>query len=204
MTSGHRAEKNLQGSLRKIGPSKAIERFLSRYGNPRTKASYAYELVLCFRWLKAKGVDLDPDAVIADDLKCVYESGPTDVSAYWKTSSSAFVDGVIFVRILRNLGIGNESLFLGCTELRGAEVSEEKDEAEAIEQEREAEATESVEPVSEAEGEAMEEETEEESEEHESEQIGDRRIKTTREEKRKHNSIARGRAADDGYDTREG
>jgi len=94
-----------------------------------------------------------------------------------------------------------------------AEMSEAKDEAEAIEQEREVEATEGVEPVSEADGETMEEETEEESEEHESEQIEDRRAKTTREEKRKHLRVAsaseksdeaRGRAADDGYHTREG
>lgn len=94
-----------------------------------------------------------------------------------------------------------------------AEMSEEKDEAEAIEQEREVEATDGVEPASEAEGETMEEETEEESEEHESEQIEDRTIKTTREKKRKHLEIAsasaksdeaRGRAADDGYHAREG
>ena len=67
----------------------------------------------------------------------------------------------------------------------GAGMSEAGDEADAIEQEREVEATEEVEPASEAEGEIMEEETEEESEEHESEQIEDRKIKTTREEKRK-------------------
>jgi hypothetical protein len=92
-------------------------------------------------------------------------------------------------------------------------MSEERDEAEAIEQEREVEATEGVEPVSEADGERMEGETEEESEEHESEQIEDRKIKTTRVKKRKQNKNssgagesdgARGRAADDGYQTREG
>ena len=92
-------------------------------------------------------------------------------------------------------------------------MSEARDEAEAIEQEREVEATEGVEPASEAEGEKMEEETEEESEENESERIEDRRTKTAREGKDKHNAIAssseksnaaRGRGSDDGYDTKEG
>jgi hypothetical protein len=91
-------------------------------------------------------------------------------------------------------------------------MSEEKDEAEAVEQEREVATAEDVEPVSEAEGEGMEEETEEESEEHESEEIEDRKIKTTRGDRRKHSKIApaseksdeaRGRASDDGYDKRE-
>jgi len=33
MTADLRVEKNLQGFLRKISPSKAVERFLSGYGN---------------------------------------------------------------------------------------------------------------------------------------------------------------------------
>jgi len=81
MTADRRAEKNLQGFLQKIGPSKAVERFLSGYGNARTRAAYAGQLVLYFRWLKAKGIELSPDALITDNLKCVYESNPTDVSA---------------------------------------------------------------------------------------------------------------------------
>ncbi len=81
MTSERKAKNALNGFLREIGPSKAVERFLSGYGNTRTKSSYSCELALYFRWLKGKGMDLNPDALITDDLKCVYESKPTDVSA---------------------------------------------------------------------------------------------------------------------------
>jgi hypothetical protein len=46
MTSDHRAEKNLQEFLRKIGPSNAVERFLLGYGSARTRAVYVGQLVL--------------------------------------------------------------------------------------------------------------------------------------------------------------
>ncbi len=80
MTADRRAENALNGFLAEIGPSKAVERFFSGYGNPRTRAAYACELALYFRWLKGKGVSLSPDALITDNLRCVYESSPTDVS----------------------------------------------------------------------------------------------------------------------------
>lgn len=52
MTAEKKAQKALDGFLAEIGPSKAVERFLSGYGNVRTKAVYACELGLYFRWLK--------------------------------------------------------------------------------------------------------------------------------------------------------
>lgn len=81
MTAEKKAQNALDGFLAEIGPSKAVERFLSGYGNVRTKAAYACELALYFRWLKGKGVTLSPDALVTDNLECVYESKPTDVLA---------------------------------------------------------------------------------------------------------------------------
>jgi integrase len=69
-----------ENTLRKIGPSDAVSRFLSKYGNVRTKAIYACELHLYFRWLKGRDVSLSPDELIKDNLVCIFKSDPTDVS----------------------------------------------------------------------------------------------------------------------------
>ena len=79
MTAEGRAQKALDGFLKEIGSSETVERFLSGYGNVRTRATYACELALYFRWLKSKGLESNPDALIRNNLKCVYESKPTDV-----------------------------------------------------------------------------------------------------------------------------
>ncbi|MDG6990624.1 MAG: hypothetical protein JRM99_04300 [Nitrososphaerota archaeon] len=74
-------ERALEHFLAEIGPSAAVDRFLGGYGNVRTRCSYAGHLVQYLRWLKSKGVETNPDALVQDNLKAVFESAPTDVTA---------------------------------------------------------------------------------------------------------------------------
>lgn len=69
----------LEAKLREIGESRAVERFLSRYGKIRTRTTYICLLVKYFRWLKSQGVDLSPDELVKDNLVCVFRSNPEDV-----------------------------------------------------------------------------------------------------------------------------
>ena len=66
--------------MEEIGPSKALDRFLSRFGNVRTKATYSIELVLYLRWLKTRGVGMSLDELVRDNLICVFKSDPIDVT----------------------------------------------------------------------------------------------------------------------------
>jgi integrase len=79
MTPNEKATRDLGTFLEEIGPSRAVETFLRGYGNLRTKSTYAMELALYFRWLKLQGVELSPDELVLDNLKCVFESRATDV-----------------------------------------------------------------------------------------------------------------------------
>ncbi|MGP8125313.1 MAG: hypothetical protein ACLQEQ_05505 [Nitrososphaerales archaeon] len=58
MGAEEKAENSLRNKLKEIGPSAALDRFLSQYGKVRTKATYSIELALYLRWLKEKGVSL--------------------------------------------------------------------------------------------------------------------------------------------------
>src|SRR5713101_2406994 len=74
-------QRTLENTLRKIGPSGAVKRFLSQYGNVRTRAIYACEIRLYIRFLQEKGLLSTgiPDWLIQDNLESVFESKPTDV-----------------------------------------------------------------------------------------------------------------------------
>jgi hypothetical protein len=72
-------QKELENKLREIGPSQAVDAFLSQYGNVRTKSLYAVELALYLRWLNAKGIVMTPDELVKDNLVRVFKSDPTDV-----------------------------------------------------------------------------------------------------------------------------
>lgn len=74
------AEHNLARELREIGPSRALDRFLLKYGNVRTKASYAHVIAMYLRWLKEEGVNMRIDELIQDNLICVFKSDPTDLA----------------------------------------------------------------------------------------------------------------------------
>lgn len=73
----------LDNTLRKIGPSKAVERFLSKYGNPGTQAIYASQLWLYWQYLTKRGLvpgdSKDPGGLITDNLASIFDSKATDV-----------------------------------------------------------------------------------------------------------------------------
>lgn len=81
MTADQRAAKTLERFLKEIGPSRAVESFLSEHGNVRTKCAYAMELVEYKRWLTDRGIKFGWDELPKDNLRCVYESRPIDVEA---------------------------------------------------------------------------------------------------------------------------
>jgi integrase len=80
------AEQSVARIRRQIGPSEAIDRFLSRYGKIRTQKVYATHLQLYLRWLKEQGVSMTPDELIQDNLNCVYGAAPQDVKTKRKHS----------------------------------------------------------------------------------------------------------------------
>jgi hypothetical protein len=68
--------------LKELGPSVSVEKWLQGYGNPRTRTSYAGHLCLYTRWLKTeKRIRMSPDEMVRDNLRAVFESGPTDVTS---------------------------------------------------------------------------------------------------------------------------
>lgn len=70
---------SLQERIRAFGPSSTVDRFLSGYGKIGTKRVYAANLLKYLRWLQSsKGLTLSPDALIQDNLVCVFKSDPTD------------------------------------------------------------------------------------------------------------------------------
>lgn len=73
--------RTLEKKLEELGPSKAVDRFLSKYGNHNTRTAYAIELAIYFRWLRnAQGVTMSADELIVDNLRCVFESSAVDVA----------------------------------------------------------------------------------------------------------------------------
>ncbi|MDA4113568.1 MAG: site-specific integrase [Thaumarchaeota archaeon] len=74
------AIKVLDRTLKRIGPSEAVRRFLSKYGPVTTRRDYAESLLKYFVWLKTIGVTLMPDELITDNLMNVFKSDPTDVA----------------------------------------------------------------------------------------------------------------------------
>ena len=65
--------------VREMGDSKAVQRFLNKYGKDTTKRVYSIALALYLRWLRGKGITLSPDELVVDNLRCVYDSPATDV-----------------------------------------------------------------------------------------------------------------------------
>ena len=74
-----RLENSLGRNLAAIGPFESVKRLLDGYGKVTTRAVYASHLKLYFVWLRdMKGVRLNPDELVLDNLKCVFESGATN------------------------------------------------------------------------------------------------------------------------------
>jgi integrase len=96
----------LDNTLRRIGPSKAVERFLSKYGNVRTQAIYASQLWLYWQYLLGEGLTprgaTEPGALITDNLVCVFESKATDVDA--KRKHTDFLGDYVNKHLLQERG----------------------------------------------------------------------------------------------------
>src|SRR5215831_9121494 len=71
----HQIEKYLET----WGIYESVERFTRKYGKLTTRREYLCDLDLYFRWLPTVGVSLNPDELVKDNLRCVYESKATDV-----------------------------------------------------------------------------------------------------------------------------
>jgi hypothetical protein len=66
---------------RALGDGEAVNRFLSSYGNLRTKRSYSVHLTVYLRWLRdERGVTLSPDELVKDNLVCIFKSDPSEVA----------------------------------------------------------------------------------------------------------------------------
>src|SRR5271167_3500465 len=62
------------------GRYESIKRFMRKISKVSTRFCYLLMLDQYFRWLRdAKGVTMDPDGLVKDNLECVYNSAPTDV-----------------------------------------------------------------------------------------------------------------------------
>jgi integrase len=61
------------------GKYESVQRFVRKYGKLNTCRGYLADLDLYFRWLPTVGVTLNPDELIRDNLRCIYESGAADV-----------------------------------------------------------------------------------------------------------------------------
>ncbi len=69
----------IESKLQEMGQSEAVQRFLNKYGKDNTKRIYAISLALYLRRLRERGINLTPDELVVDNLRCIYESSATDV-----------------------------------------------------------------------------------------------------------------------------
>lgn len=95
--SERHAEQRLAAALREMGQSRAVGRFLQKYGNVRTRAHYACDLHLYLRWLKSQGLYMPPDDLVKDNLVCVFRSDPVDVEMKRKHTDwpSGYISGYL-------------------------------------------------------------------------------------------------------------
>jgi integrase len=66
--------------MRELGPSEALDRYVSRYAKVRTQKAYLMHIQLYLRWLKGEGKDFTPDGLVQDNLNCVFGALPQDVA----------------------------------------------------------------------------------------------------------------------------
>ena len=65
--------------LERIGCYQSIQRFISKYGKMTMRKTYPTFLSLYFDWLKRRGVTPNPDELVKDNLRGIYESKVVDV-----------------------------------------------------------------------------------------------------------------------------
>ncbi|MGA2665113.1 MAG: site-specific integrase [Nitrososphaerales archaeon] len=77
-----KTEAEIKKALEQLGNGEAVRRFFSSYGNARTKRAYCTHLASYFAWLReTKGVTMDPDQLVKDNLINIYRSEPEDVAS---------------------------------------------------------------------------------------------------------------------------
>ncbi len=77
--------------LEKWGKYESVQRFVRKYRlKLNTCRGYLADLDLYFDWLRVVEVDISPDELIQDNLKCVFESGATEVNV--KTTHTDLLD----------------------------------------------------------------------------------------------------------------
>lgn len=85
---------------REIGPSRAVERLLAKYGSVSTRKNYLVAIALYLRWLRTRGVTMSPDELVRDNLVCVFRSDPTEVEVKRRHTDwlDEFVNGYLVER----------------------------------------------------------------------------------------------------------
>ncbi len=66
--------------LERWGGYDSIQRMVRKYGKLNTIRGYLADLDLYFDWLENIGVGMNPDELILDNLRCVFESSATEVN----------------------------------------------------------------------------------------------------------------------------
>ncbi len=84
--------------LEKWGKYESVQRFVRKYGKLNTCRGYLADLDLYFRWLPSVGVTLNPDELIKDNLRCVYDASATDVET--KRKHTDLMDRYVNVYLL--------------------------------------------------------------------------------------------------------
>jgi integrase len=77
--------------MEKWGGHESVQRFVRKYHlKLNTCRGYLADLDLYFDWLQVVGVTMNPDELIMDNLRCVFESGATEVGV--KTAHTDLLD----------------------------------------------------------------------------------------------------------------
>jgi integrase len=97
-----RVDLAVKGNLAKIGgPYRSVETFLRTCGPLTTKKQYTNAVMLYLRWLKEeKGIAMNPDDLMLDNLRCIYESAATDVATKRKHTNllDEYINGYLLER----------------------------------------------------------------------------------------------------------
>lgn len=94
---GSMLRREIQG--RALGSYRSVERFLTGYSKPSVRRVRASHLFQYLTWLKnKKGVTMNPDELVKDNLVCVFKSDPTDVAT--KRRHTDFLNDFVNVWLL--------------------------------------------------------------------------------------------------------
>ena len=85
--------------MEKWGGYESVQRFVRKYHlKLKTCRGYLADLDLYFDWLRVTGVTINPDELILDNLRCVFESGATQVEV--KTTHTDLLDEYVNIYLV--------------------------------------------------------------------------------------------------------